>query len=263
MNMYPKSKPQVYRTALIDADIIAWQVANTADRIGMDHLEITERIDGMINQWIQRAFASSSIICLTERGKQNFRLKVWPKYKANRKSKPKPPEIGFIYEYLHEEYEVFSRPIFEADDGMGILATLGTVPGPVIVSIDKDMRTIPGWHFNPMKEDFPVLVSYDQAEYQFHLQWLMGDSTDNYPGIPRVGPKKAEALLGGPAMYTAHTLHAYEEAGLTYEYCLQMARCARILTAEWWDKETKTPILWEPGHIPENLEEWAQTAQIA
>ena len=64
-------------------------------------------------------------------------------------------------------------------------------------------------------------------------------------------------------MYTAHTLHAYEEAGLTYEYCLQMARCARILTAEWWDKETKTPILWEPGHIPENLEEWAQTAQIA
>jgi 5'-3' exonuclease len=66
-----------------------------------------------------------------------------------------------------------------------------------VVSIDKDMAQIPGWHVNPTKDDFPRWVSEEEADYFLALQWLTGDSTDGIPGLPGIGPKKAEKLLGG------------------------------------------------------------------
>jgi DNA polymerase-1 len=249
-----------FRTALIDGDILIWAIAFSADRHQMDRLDIAERVVADVQDWTRRAFCTDFIVTTTESRSQNFRRQFYPEYKKHRDEKEKPSEIEFVYEQFNEHYNVFSRPILEADDCMGLLATVGKINNPVIVSIDKDMRTVPGWHFNPHKEDFPVYVDYETAEYNFHMQWLIGDKSDNYPGIYRVGEKKAAKILGNNLYdYTARALQAYKNAGMTYADALLNARCARILTSDLWDAETKQPILWTPSASDlEGLEEWAE-----
>jgi DNA polymerase-1 len=82
------------------------------------------------------------------------------------------------------------RPNLEADDVMGIFSTNPKYkPGAkkIIVSIDKDMQTIPGWLFNPDKDYQPWEVTKEHAD-RFHLaQALGGDQTDNYAGCPSIG----------------------------------------------------------------------------
>lgn len=259
MNPAP-GDPKVFRTALIDGDIIAYTVAASADRYPMDRLDITDRLEAEVQDWMRRAFCSDYYMCLTTSRKKNFRREVYPDYKKTRDDRKAPEELGFCYEFIKEHMTCFSRPIFEADDGMGILATMGTITGPVMVSIDKDLRTVPGWHFNPHKEDFPVYVNPTRADHRFHTQWLTGDAGDNYPGIPGIGPKKAEKILGdfrSGGGWTAAVLQEYWRHDLSYEYALQMARCARILTVDLWDPETKTPVLWAPdAHDLGGLEDW-------
>jgi DNA polymerase-1 len=145
---------------------------------------------------------------------------------------------------------VLMVPRLEADDIMGIAQTNGKTPNTVIVSVDKDMRQVPGWHLNPHKEDFPVFVTEAEADYYFHMQWLTGDQTDGYGGIKGIGPVKARKILGpagGPTIDLEHAvIEAYGNKGYDEEQCLAQARCARILRASDWDSETRQAIPWQP-----------------
>ena len=89
----------------------------------------------------------------------------------------------------------------EADDLLGILATtLPKYSDAIVVSLDKDLRTIPGRHLNPSKETSPAVVRVItelEADTAWLMQTLMGDSTDGYTGVPGIGPKKAEKILCG------------------------------------------------------------------
>jgi 5'-3' exonuclease len=86
---------------------------------------------------------------------------------------------------------------------------------------------------------------------------LVGDTADGYPGLPSVGPKKAEALLKDVfKTHKAWTLNcpwawdavkaAYIARGLTEADAIKQARLARILRNEDWDAVKKEPILWSP-----------------
>ena len=69
-----------------------------------------------------------------------------------------------------------------------------TSPSSVIISIDKDLNMIPGWHYNPDKDSL-YFVEYLEGMKWFYKQLLMGDSVDNIPGIKGIGIKKAEKLI--------------------------------------------------------------------
>lgn len=237
-----------HRTALIDGDILVWKASAYAESHQEDELDLEERVLIDVNQWMTRAFCSEAIVCFSGPRDLNFRREVYPIYKTNRKDE-RPEFHNMAVRILRDNFKVFERETLEADDCMGLLATLNTVTNPVIVTTDKDLRTVPGWHFNPDKEDFPVYVSYQQADLIFLTQWITGDRTDGYKGIEGVGEAGARKILVGTPIdrLTWAVLNAYKTKGCTYEYALQMARCARILTAEWWDPEAKTPILWVPG----------------
>ncbi len=255
------SNPGTYknrRTALIDGDILVWRASAFAGDHQEDALELAEKLVGDTQMWARQAFCTDIIVCLSGPRDENFRRECWPLYKTNRPDE-RPHFHRMAVEIMRENFKVFQRDALEADDCMGLLATLDTVVNPVIVSIDKDMRTVPGWHLNPDKEDFPVLVSFDQAEYHFFIQWIMGDSSDGFSGIKGVGVKGAAKLLANVEVGTAvgSIMRAYRDKGHDWTYALAMARCARILTAEWWDSEAKKPILWTPGaHEVDGLEEW-------
>lgn len=122
-------------------------------------------------------------------------------YKAGRP--PKPYWLAHIRQRLLDKWgaaEVFG---FEADDALSMFANSDTV----LSHIDKDINMVPGWHYNHVTgevykiEDGLGKLVYEDNKLKkgglifFYAQLLMGDSTDNIPGINKVGPKKAYGLL--------------------------------------------------------------------
>ncbi len=239
------------RTALIDADFIAYQLAAWAHGNQADSLEMTERIEEMFTDWMARSCCTFNIACFSCDREDNYRKDHYPLYKSHRTGEP-PAMLDLAKRIVSQcAMKTVRIPRLEADDIMGILATAGKIGHPVIVTVDKDLRGVPGWHFNPTKEDFPVQVTETEADYVFHTQWLTGDSTDGFGGIKGCGPAKAKKLLnvGDDREWTDVVLEAYGAAGYTDEECLAQARCARILRACDFDASTRTAIPWTPPAV--------------
>ena len=200
-------------------------------------------------------------------------MDVLPTYKENRKGVRKPLVLSALKEWVADEYETFIRPTLEADDVMGILATWGKFKKgykKIIVSEDKDMKTIPAWLWNPAKDAKPWKVSEEEAQYWHMLQTLSGDATDNYDGCPGIGDVMADRILKKdphiviPYQHTitrgkrkGETETRYEEsfgdfskwekAGFGETEALTQARVARICHASDYDFKKKEVKLWTPS----------------
>lgn len=242
---------------LIDGDILVYRAAYTGTLEPMGFIDeptvnekyIESYITDLINAIKNRLFAHNAIIVLS--GKDNFRKKIFPEYKANRKKTPPPAGLDYTYEFLHNqnEFEVMSHDMLEADDLIGLLSSDSTYKN-VICSIDKDLLQLPGYHFNWKKDTFFV-VEPEEACRAFYTQVLTGDSTDGFYGIPRVGPKRANKLLeqiwkGGEHPFTdmefwIEELHKlYLIHGLSTKEFYQNLLCAYILRGNDFDFETNT-----------------------
>ena len=174
--------------ALIDGDIVAYRVACTLAED--DHEDYAyARTEDLVDDIIVKSEADSFKIFLT--GKDNFRYTIYPEYKAHR-PKEKPFWLQAIRDYLVANFNAEVINGEEADDALGINQT----PDTVICSIDKDLLMIPGHHYNFVKDE-KIYVSNFSAIHHFYMQCLQGDRADNIKGIPKVGPKKAEAILAG------------------------------------------------------------------
>lgn len=177
----------------------------------------------------------------------SFRYGVWPQYKANRKKYRKPAGYRQLVEWVDKAapargWQVRRLPDIEGDDVLGVLYE----EGDVIVSIDKDMLTLPGLH---LRDGEIIEVSRLQADRSFYSQVLTGDTSDNYPGCPGIGAVGADRLLAGCTTEVEmwdQTLKAFEKKGYGLPYVIQQARCARILRAGEYDLTSNTPLLWEP-----------------
>jgi len=180
----------------------------------------------------------------------NFRLAIDPSYKSSRKDKRKPLCYADLRESCDDLYTTQTFPGLEADDVMGIMATRPrkqSSPEFIIVSQDKDMKTLPATVWNG--KDL-VTYSADQADYWHMFQTLTGDAVDGYKGCPKVGPVKADKILAAAFCDKRWQMVAlaYEQAGLTADDALRNARLARILRWDDWDRKKKEPILWSPSH---------------
>ena len=174
---------------------------------------------------------------------QNFRKDLLWNYKANRKKQRKPVVLRPLKEWAIQNYNSLVVPSLEADDLLGLHSR-----DSIMVSIDKDLKTVPGQHYNPNDIITGVYeITPDQAHYHHMMQTLCGDSTDVYQGCPFVGPKKAEKILDVPTedMWSA-VLDAYKKLGLTYEDTLIQARVARILRGDEYNWESCKIHLWSP-----------------
>ena len=253
------------RTLLIDSDVFLYAAASATetevqwdDDLWTVHGYLNEAIghfDSKIAD-IKEAVAGTHLV-MAMTASNNFRAKVLPTYKGNRKGKRKPVTFKPLRDYAMEKYFNAEVPTLEADDVLGIMATRGETAGNhyVVVSIDKDLNTIPGLHFNTLHPERGVYrVTLPMADAFFLKQALMGDATDGYGGCPGIGPKTADKIL---APYITETetdvagawvaiVAAYAKAGLNETVALQMARCARILRDSDYDHEQQKVILWTP-----------------
>lgn len=145
-----------------------------------------------INNVIELIKPSQTRIYLS--GKRNFRndIAVTNPYKDNRPERPK--HYRAVRDYLTERGAITTDGI-EADDAIGIDATrLGGEC--VIVTNDKDLDQISGWHFN-WTTNGVYWVSPKDGAFAFYSQVISGDATDTVVGIPGVGPKGAAKILEG------------------------------------------------------------------
>ena len=245
------------RVLLIDGDVVLYQFSTAVEipirwddyiwTLHSDAREAMQKVDGWVNKVMDKLQASKVIMAFSD--SDNWRKEVLPTYKEHRKGGRKPLCFKELREYIENVYPSMCLPTLEADDVLGMLATgykESSLPKEkIIVSIDKDLKTIPGLLYNP---DHPskgtLTISQEEADYNHLKQALMGDSVDGYSGCPGIGPKTAEKLLSTPSWNTV--VQAYAKAGLTEDDALVQARVARILRHGEYNLTHNKVRLWEP-----------------
>jgi DNA polymerase-1 len=250
-------------TLLLDGDMLLYKACAAVEREvrwdDQNHVLVAnadEAYDAFIRSIDEKKRTlGSTVYHLAFSGPGNFRVELYPAYKSGRGRKPLC--YARLLERVLQEHSAKIVPGLEADDLLGIWATGGKFKDPIIVSDDKDMKTIPGrlYRLGELIENTEV-----SSDYFWLTQALTGDITDGYPGCPGMGPKTAEKLLvdawtKGPREDLVTrcwplVVQAYEAKGLTETDALLQARLARILRASDWDANERTPILWTPTLAP-------------
>lgn len=241
---------------LFDADIIAFKAAaateqpiNWGNGIWTLHGYEQDVIDHAMSymQGVSDKLDTQDVLLFLT-GANNWRKDILPSYKSNRKDTRKPLMLPFIRQFMVDNLGAIIVDTFEADDLLGIEAT--STDDCIIVSEDKDLKTIPAMVYNPQKDDAPVLIPEFTAAWNHMFQTLTGDSTDGYSGCPKVGPVAAKKILQDidqvedlwPAVVAA-----FKKQNLSEEVALQQAQVARICHASDFDKETGKVIPWTPS----------------
>lgn len=134
------------------------------------------------------------LVFLSCPGEQNLRKKLYPSYKGNRDASAKPYWYDDLRSYLKSKHAAVELEGLEADDCLGWLQRSYPLCKTVIVSNDKDFRTVPGTIYDPTVQKVTEITPAE-ARRNFFKQLLMGDMVDNIPGIPGVGERKAEEIL--------------------------------------------------------------------
>ena len=153
-----------------------------------------------------------ALVIAFDKGRKTFRTERYPEYKGTRDKTPE--ELLAQIPLLHEFAAAFGisfieKERYEADDIIGTLSTKAVAEGHevMIVTGDKDALQLlrPNLRVMLTKKGISDLKAYDEAafieEYGFSpirmidFKGLMGDASDNIPGVPGVGPKTAAKLL--------------------------------------------------------------------
>lgn len=262
-------------TLLVDADIVAYKFAAAAEenfcfdedqplQLLEDFDQVCVQVDQYLAELMQKLGGTRLVLALSCPSEDNFRLTVLDSYKENRKGVQRPTYLKQVREWLERQYPnaIYQRPTLEGDDVMGILATSKAIKGKkIIVSEDKDLQQIPGWLYNPRKDEKPRQIKEWDGDYYFYTQVLTGDPTDNYKGCPGIGKVKAEKILqeaidvivpweepfGYRRILWGAVVAAYESKGLTEDDAIAQARCARILRSTDYDFKGRKVILWSPN----------------
>ena len=178
--------------ALIDADILIYRIGFATNEES-ESTAITT-MAGFLEDLILLDLPTVQTWELFLTGKGNFRneVAVTAPYKGNRKSE-KPKHYHLLREYLVLSWGAYVVEGMEADDMLAIRATeIGD--DSVIVTLDKDLNQVPGWHYNFVKKE-ETYITEPQGLLHFYTQFLTGDSVDNIKGVHGIGPKKALKLL--------------------------------------------------------------------
>lgn len=180
---------------VIDADSIPYIAASSKK------YDTTSAVDWIVNKILSDTFASQYI--MVESSSYNLRKAENPDYKANRVGLTKPDEYDIALAYLRSNYRPVTVNGLEADD---VCCVLHQRYNCTLAGIDKDLLQSPGLHYNYRTFTFTNVSQFgdlyilhgkvfSSGKRKLYMQLLEGDRSDNIPGIPGIGPKKAYNLL--------------------------------------------------------------------
>ncbi len=204
------SLPTVY---LVDASIYIFRAwFSMSDEFVNASGEPTNAVygfSGFLCSLLEQTSAEYVAVAFDESLSTSYRNEIYPEYKANRDPAPLDLKRQFAWARSVAEamgLQCFSDPRYEADDLIGTLAGHWRERGHSIcvVTSDKDLAQLVGeddywWDYSrnqklnarQLTEKFGVM-----PEQMADFLALTGDSVDNIPGVPGIGPKSASALLG-------------------------------------------------------------------
>lgn len=171
--------------ALLDGDIFMYRVGYSTEE--EEEGIAAARIDTMLTDTLAEVSATEYKIFIT--CPSNFRKSIYTEYKANR-TQPKPRHLQFLKDHLISKWGAIVAEGMEADDYLTIFSNESSI----IVTIDKDLKQMPGNHYNFVKKEFSV-VNELEGLLTFYTQFLVGDAADNIKGIAKVGPVGAGKYL--------------------------------------------------------------------
>jgi DNA polymerase-1 len=172
--------------------------------------EPTHAVHGTVNMLdrLVRERRPALFAIAMDSGRETFRKEIYPEYKANRP--PSPTDLGSQLRRCHEIVSAYAAPIWkldgvEADDLIATAVERARAAGVrvVIVAADKDLMQLVAPDVMLWDTMRDRVIGEDEVEQRFgvkvaqlgDLLALMGDSSDNIPGVPHVGPKTAKELL--------------------------------------------------------------------
>ena len=232
----------------LDGDLIAFRCSASVGLEGEEEIAIL-RTDKLMRDLLYNT-ESTSYNCYLS-GRNNFRKKVNPEYKANRKDKEPPRWLQSCREYLIKEWNAVVSEGCEADDLLGINQHN---TDSVCISLDKDLLMITGWHFRWLDNE-KIFVTPDQGLKAFYKQMLIGDKSDNIFGVRGIGPVKAAGIidtLDTEEEMISTVFKLYEEDA---ERFWMNAQCLWIMQREkeTWQDRVEHSIL--PNQLQHVLEE--------
>lgn len=209
--------------ALVDGDVLLYRCGFSADsqmlgrlrqEVAAEHPDWSEqevkenallRLDyedyvhfayGNVNQAIDNVLEGRKGYKLYLTGHGNFRegIATLLPYKGNRDATHKPKYYKELKQYMLNKHNAIVVEGMEADDAMAIEQWKHRDKSTIIATIDKDLDMIPGWHYN-IRDKEQYWIDLDSANYFFFWQMLVGDSTDNIPGIKGMGKVRSEKAL--------------------------------------------------------------------
>lgn len=173
----------------IDGDIIVYSVgfAGEGDPVAF----VLDSVNRMIADIVKQCEAKTYTVLLTGGGNYRKEVATIKPYKGNRKDAGKPALYDDIRTHIlnHRNGELIEGE--EADDQLGIRAIRD---GHIIATLDKDLDTVPGDHYNWRKNE-RYQVSPEQAMHFFYTQMLTGDSTDNIPSMYQMVGRRASKKI--------------------------------------------------------------------
>ena len=208
----------------------------------------TNAIFGFLNMLLKLvdAFHPDGIVCAFDKGKPRVRMEMLHQYKAQRK--PMDDELRQQFPMIHDVLRALNVPIqecegWEGDDILGTLGAQGEAAGydMYLVTGDRDMYQLATDHvkivgtkrgLSEVKIVTPeeVIEAYNgvTADLIPDFYGLKGDTSDNIPGVPGIGPKKAAALITQYGSLEGVIEHAGEVKGKMGENLRAHIEDARI-----------------------------------
>lgn len=172
----------------------------------------TGAVKGVLNMLksLRKQYPNSPFAVVFDAKGGTFRDELYAEYKANRASMPDDMRVQI--EPLHQSVIALGFPLLcvegvEADDVIGTLArSSAAADRPVVISTgDKDMAQLVDGHITLVNTMTGSAMDVEGVKEKFGVApeqiidylALMGDSSDNIPGVPGIGPKTASGLLVG------------------------------------------------------------------
>ena len=185
------------------------------------------------------------IMCFTSY--PTFRHEIFPEYKINRIGKIKPLALKHTIKEIKNRYEYAAYPNLEGDDVLGLLATNGRYKDPIIVSVDKDMKTIP---CKLLAAEEVEHITEKKANRHWFQMSLAGDSGDGIAGLKGFGMITASKLLYNTPDTTealwSKVQETYTKKGYSIADAILNARLTRILREGDYNYSTGEVKLWTP-----------------
>ena len=193
----------------------------------------TNAIFGFLNMFLKMidAFNPDGVVVAFDKGKPRVRMEMLPQYKAQRP--PMDPDLHAQFPMIKELLAALNVPIlqsegWEGDDILGTMARLGEQAGcdMLLVTGDRDMYQLVTEHVNVVStrkglSDVAIMTP-ESVDDLYHgitpalvpdFYGLKGDTSDNIPGVPGIGPKKASALIAQYGSLDGVIAHADEVKG--------------------------------------------------